>query len=180
MSSSPNNSVEVPAASEILYNEEYMPPFAPVLVIVFPLMPFFWKYHVRVVKSSTDNNNDVNIKATSSNSTSLSFGYSSWLSSNTFNLDEIDTVQPISHINGLTEYGGWGIKMKLGNFGTTGYIAKNGPGIKLTATNKKGKTKKYVFNCDNPQKVCDLINQHKSDIGGGADSDDDLSKPLIS
>ena len=164
--------VEVPTT----YFEEYVPPFFPVLILAFPVMPFFYKYHVRI-----DDENNV-----------LSFGYNTWLtSSKKYDISkDIESVEVIDYINGLKEFGGWGIKMKLFTC-ATGYIAKNGPGIKLTTSNKRNV---YYFNCDNPQQVCDIINNRMNNNGHNNksnrnnddgrlkqydDVDNDLTKPLL-
>jgi hypothetical protein len=135
----------------VLYSETYHPPFLPLLALVFPIMPLFWTYHVLVTKDT------------------LSFGYSSRLTMRTVNLrphdgdaaagdsgDEvIESAVPL-HVNGLTSFGGWGIRLNLN--GDVGYIPKNGPAVKIILKKKNdNKRSTYVFNCEDPHKVCDLL-----------------------
>jgi hypothetical protein len=137
----------------VSYSESYRPPFLPLLLLVFPIMPLFWTYHVLVTKDT------------------LSFGYSSRLTMRTVNRGDngdngeevIESAVPIDYINGLTSFGGWGIRLNLS--GDVGYIANNGPAVKiiLLVDQEKNKRRTYVFNCEDPQKVCDLLkNTNKS------------------
>ena len=72
-------------------------------------------------------------------------------------------------MNGLTEWGGWGLRYNLK--WETGYIVKNGPAVRIEVRGSKGsddngdagenasmKRKVYVFNTDQPQRVCDILN----------------------
>ena len=122
-----------------LYFEEYNPPFLPALILAFPIMPLFWKYHVRVTKEKN-----------------ISFGYSYAIVAKTVEQSLITAVEPIDDIRGLRDWGGWGIRMKLFGSHQIGYISKNGPGVKLTLI-QDGKNCIYVFNCADPKKVCDLL-----------------------
>ena len=138
---------------DVLYYEEYKPPFMPLLVLVFPLLPLFWKYHVRVTADE------------------LQFGYSSSLSRKTVARTDVVRAEPIQRVNGLTQYGGWGIKLRLNFSGELGYIAKNGPAVRVILRTACGtKTKTYVFNCAEPQKVCDLLNKNDASYSGNEKS----------
>lgn len=43
-----------PETTESRYQEEFFPPFLPVLVLVPVLLPVFWRYHVDVTEESLD------------------------------------------------------------------------------------------------------------------------------
>jgi len=127
-----------------LYDEEYHPPFLIALVLCPPVAPFFWKYHVRV----TD--------------THLEFGYSSRLVHDKVDRTRIINVEVIDYIDGLFDFGGWGYRKNLQ--WETGYIPKNGSGLKLTykrPPKKNGQVSEdpmvSYFLCDNPQEVYDLL-----------------------
>jgi hypothetical protein len=120
-----------------LYHEEYKPPFLPALMILPFLLPFFWKYSV----TCTDDER-------------VAFGYSTSYTRQELHRSGIVQVSPIDHINGLTEWGGWGIRMNLR--GEIGYIVTNGPAVRVEMTGESG-GKTYVFNCKEPQKLCDLL-----------------------
>ena len=76
-------------------------------------------------------------------------------------------------MNGLTSWGGWGIRFNLR--GEIGYIAKNGPAVRIEVNNKKennntadnnddddyAKAKVYVFNCDEASRVCQILNGYE-------------------
>lgn len=124
-----------PETTESRYHEEFFPPFLPVLALVPFLLPVFWTYHVDVTEESLD------------------FGYSMVHKSVT--LSQIKSSTPILAINGLTQWGGWGIRYNLA--GEIGYIVKNGPGVRITVSNGEEKEQVYVFNCKDPDKVCSLL-----------------------
>ena len=45
-----------------LYHEEYAPPFWPALILVFPILPIFWKYRVAAkdnIKKPKPNSDDL-------------------------------------------------------------------------------------------------------------------------
>ena len=69
----------------------------------------------------------------------------------------IQKAELVEHINGLTQWGGWGYRTNL-SF-ETGFITKNGPGVRLTYKTKEGE-KDYVmvFNCNEAEKVCAILN----------------------
>ena len=120
------------SSGDNLYLERYVAPFWPALLLAFPILPVFLFYHVRVTKDM------------------ISFGY---LVSKRVDRSSMKTVEPIEHIRGLKDYGGWGIRFRRG---AIAYICKNGPGIKLTVI-QGGNDQVYVFNCAEPKTVCDLL-----------------------
>jgi hypothetical protein len=127
-----------------IYHESYPPPWRPLLTLVFPLLPIFWKYRVTI----TD--------------TTLTFGYSH--ASTTINLENIISASPISHIRGLRNWGGWGIRLNM--TGERGYICKNGSAVKIAVKTKdkkggKCKPKMYVFSCNETFRVCRILNGDK-------------------
>ena len=134
-----NDSNDQPTQSW-LYEEEYCPPFLPALILFPPIAPFFWKYHVRVSEST------------------LSLGYSISFH-NEIDRKLIQQAEVIEHINGMLQWGGWGYRLSLNLAFETGYISKNGPGIRLTYKTKEGgKDHVIVFNCDDAAKVCQILN----------------------
>ena len=122
---------------DTIYHEEYAPPFWPALIIVFPILPIFWKYRVDI----TD--------------TTLQIGYSYAYSK--IDRNDILSATPIEYLNGLKQFGGWGIRYNFS--GDTGYIAKNGSAVKIEVKNTKNsnKNKVYVFNCENTERVCSIL-----------------------
>lgn len=132
------------SAATIIYHESYPPPWRPLLILVFPLLPIFWKYRVII----TD--------------TTLTFGYS--YASTTINLDTIISASPIDHVRGLRNWGGWGIRFNLK--GERGYICKNGSAVKIAVQMKDKQGGKctptmYVFNCNEAFRVCRILNGDK-------------------
>jgi hypothetical protein len=124
-----------PETTESRYHEEFFPPFLPVLVLVPFLLPVFWKYHVDVSEDFLD------------------FGYS--MVRKSVALSQIQSATPIPDINGLTQWGGWGIRYNLA--GEIGYIVTNGPGVRIRVSNGEQKEQVYVFNCKDPDKICSLL-----------------------
>ena len=123
------------AASWDQYFEEYRPPFLLALIFVPPIVPFFWKYHVGV------------------NNKAVSIGYSYYFHQE-IERSHIVNAEAIEHINGL-KWGGWGYRSNLQ--GEKGYITKNSAGIRLVYKNKE-KESVVVFNCEEAEKVCKLLN----------------------
>lgn len=117
-----------------LYSERSTPPFFPVLVIVFPILPFFRTYSVEIY---TDR---------------LIFGYSSGMTRKVVERSQVLSAEPIDHVNGLYSWGGWGIRKNLK--WETGYIARNGPAVRIKTTDNQT----YVFNAKDPKRVCDILN----------------------
>lgn len=124
--------------NELLYEEEYRPPFLPVLALAFPILPLFWEYHVAISK------------------TELSFGYTYSIVTKTAPRTEVIEAEPFE-IKPLRQWGGWGIRLRLGHY-QTGYIAQGGPGVKVTLKDEKGNLSVYVFSCKEPEFVCDILN----------------------
>jgi hypothetical protein len=119
----------------VLYHEEYRPPFLPFLAVIPPLLPIFWLY-------SVDITNDT-----------LSFGYSWNMARKSAPISQVKSASPVTDIKGLGDWGGWGIRCNLS--GEIGYIAKNGNGVRVILENEKC----YVFNCDEPEKACKILNE---------------------
>lgn len=126
------------ANNEWKYKEEYRPPWLPALVLFPPLAPCFWKYHVRVSDKI------------------LSLGYSHFFCQD-IERATMKKADPIEYINGFTQFGGWGYRKSVDLQWITRYIAKNGPGIRL-AYKEKEKDKTIVFNCDDAERVCRILN----------------------
>mmetsp|Transcript_12340 Transcript_12340/g.29669 ORF Transcript_12340/g.29669 Transcript_12340/m.29669 type:complete len:200 (+) Transcript_12340:132-731(+) len=150
--------------SKVLYEEEYKPWWTSLLIIVFPILPLFWKYHVKLVEEENKQ-------------MSLSFGYSSSLTSKTIASQDVHNLsaKPVQ-VNGLTQWGGYGIRLRLptikkGCTWDTGYIVKNGTGVEITTTIGKNKDKHqiYVFNCEEPEKVCQLLNHPSANTNSNDD-----------
>lgn len=116
-----------------LYHESWHAPFLPFLLLVPMLLPLFWEYHVTVT------------------STQLAFGYSWGITRESLSRDAIATAESVETIYPLAQWGGWGIRKNLK--WETGYIGKNGPGIKVTTVSGYV----YVFNCNEPKKVCKML-----------------------
>lgn len=130
------------SSGTMLYTEEYKPPFLAVLVLVFPILPLFWKYHVSIDEKK------------------VSFGYSSSMTSKSADRSEVVNAKSCE-IRPLQHFGGWGIRLRLGKLSQTGYIAKGGPGVEITLKNVKSKKESvYVFSCHDPEKVCSILNEH--------------------
>jgi hypothetical protein len=150
-----------------LYSESYPPPFWPALILVFPLAPLFWMYHVKLVTTTTtttkgdDNNGNDNDEKDGKTAAKLllSFGYNAPIVTQTIETSHIDSVEKVEHISGFWQWGGWGIRKNLQ--WETGYISKNGPGIKVILKKEKGGSV-FVFNCDNPDQLCQLLSADQS------------------
>jgi hypothetical protein len=125
--------------STVLYEEEYSPPFLPLTLL---LMPLFWKYHVLVTEKN------------------LSFGYSYGIVRKSTPRTHVVAAEPFE-IKPLRHWGGWGIRLRLGKL-QTGYIVQAGIGVKVKLMDPKGKESIYVFSCQKPSKVCDILLGEKS------------------
>jgi hypothetical protein len=153
----------------VLYSEEYSPPFLPLIILAPFLLPFFWKYQV-VVRTDTEHS-DANIvkeveklegtKAMEKATTLkyLTFGYNhAWTQRTVSSLDVEELSILKEDIRGLSQWGGWGIRYRPFPSGEWGYIATNGPGIRIHirdhATNSSNV---YLFNCRDPQRVYELM-----------------------
>ena len=128
------------ATSSSIYHESYPPPWRTLLVLVFPVLPIFWRYRVNITENT------------------VTFGYS--YASTTINRNNIISASPLDNIKGLRSWGGWGIRLNLK--GETGYIVKNGSGVKMAVKtkNKEGNCtpKIYVFSCSEAERVCRILN----------------------
>ena len=125
-------------AASSLYHEEFKPAFLPILVLVPFLLPVFWTYSIDVTNEC------------------LSFGYSWNMARKSVERSQIASATEVSDINGLTQWGGRGIRYNLKM--ETGYIVTNGPGVRITILNEDQKEHVYVFNCKDPATVCKLLN----------------------
>jgi hypothetical protein len=141
----------------VLYTEECKPLFWPVLILVFPLMPLLWKYHVTITNDG------------------LSFGYSSILTSKRVEhrTRAIQEATPLFD----QKWGSWGIHYRPDpNHNLFGrwerlYIANYGGAVKLVVADETGKdggggggggdgggdTTTFYFSTNDPQKVCDIL-----------------------
>jgi hypothetical protein len=133
-----------------LYLETYKPPFLALLVIVFPIIPLFWSYSVKVTKDH------------------LTIGYSYPVVAKAIDRSSLQEAIPVETVNGLMEWGGWGIRLRPSHVQAkeeqknksrweTGYIAKNGGAVKVVLNDEKESI--YYFSCDSPQEVCDILNE---------------------
>jgi len=89
--------------------------------------------------------------------TTLSFGYNTSWTCLQCERSAINSVEVIPHVDGLWQWGGWGLRKKLFTW-ETGYIPKNGPGIRVIL--KEGSTDKetpYTFLCDEAEKVAKIL-----------------------
>jgi len=141
----------------VLYMEQYRPWFWQVFIIVFPALPLFWKYHVKITE------------------TEISFGYSSKFTSKRANRTAIvKEAKPLFD----QKWGGWGIHYRppaagagqkknlfFGSRWERLYIAKNGGAVKVTLDEAGGKgdddttMTTFFFSSEDPQKVCDILNK---------------------
>jgi hypothetical protein len=139
---SSNELSEAGPDDDALYLEQYHPNFLWALALAFPVLPLFWNYHVRVTKEI------------------VSFGYSTNIVAKTVDRSSITSVEPFE-INPLSGWGGWGIRLRRAEGSwQTGYVSQGGSGVKLN-TNEKGKDSVYVFSCNDPKTVCDLLSPEK-------------------
>ena len=130
------------ASSSPLFQESHRVWFVPLLTLLPHIAILFWTYKVVVTKES------------------LQFGYQSSLTSVSADLADIVKAEPVNRVNGLTEWGGWGIRKNLQ--WENGYIAKNGPAVrayvKKNPKNYNDGHRVYVFSCEEPETVCRLLN----------------------
>ena len=88
--------------------------------------------------------------------TELSFGFSSGCMQNTFAREDILEAEEVEHIHGFFDWGGYGIRKQLPSW-DTGYIARNGPGVKIKVKKSNGKEACYTFSCHDPAAVVNLL-----------------------
>ncbi len=150
-SDSPEPPVESPPP---LYKEEYRVWFWPVAILVPPIIPIMWNYHVTITEDE------------------LNFGYSSVITSKRVR-NRKTTIREITPLFDQ-KWAGWGIHYRpdptKSFFGAWErlYICKNGGAVKLVlyddddeGTNEGGErtTTTFYFSTDDPQKVCDILNK---------------------
>lgn len=117
------------------YQECRHPIWSPLLLLIPPILPLFWTYRVEY------------------NGDELLFGYNTSYCSKKIKKEHIGGIESCN-INGLSDWGGWGIRMSLTQAGW-GYIAENGPGIKVF---DRENNKYYTFSCQNPQQLIEALN----------------------
>lgn len=85
----------------------------------------------------------------------LCFGYSSSLTRETVGTEQIVAAE-ITHASGLSQWGGWGIRYSRH---ATGYIASNGPALKITVMkmNPHTTSRQYVFSCDDADALLTML-----------------------
>jgi hypothetical protein len=71
------------------------------------------------------------------------------------NRSDIVSVEVIEHINGFMDWGGYGIRKQLPSW-DTGYIARNGPGVRMVLK-ENGKELCYTFSCRDPNDVVNIL-----------------------
>eukprot|EP00977_Amphora_coffeiformis_P006448 scaffold1378_cov160-Amphora_coffeaeformis.AAC.4 len=70
-------------------------------------------------------------------------------------------MEAIPHIKGVIDWGGYGIRKKLSTW-ETGYIARNGPGIRMRFLDSDGKEKYVTFSCFDPEKLVTLLDSSRA------------------
>lgn len=128
-------------ATSYLYYEKNSPCFLWTLVLAPCLMPVVWKYSVAL----TD--------------TELSFGYSSGCMNVSFDRSSILEAEEINNINGFCDWGGYGIRKQLPSF-DTGYIARNGPAVRIRVKRANGSETNYTFSCHDPEELVRLLTNY--------------------
>lgn len=68
-------------------------------------------------------------------------------------LKDIRRVEPIEHLS-FWRWGGYGIRIRFGADGGLGYIARNGPAIRLDV---EGRRRALVFTCTDPAPIVDAM-----------------------
>jgi hypothetical protein len=76
----------------------------------------------------------------------------------TVNRTDIISVEIVDHINGFMDWGGYGIRKQLPSW-DTGYIARNGPGVRIVIKHPTTSNKElsYTFSCHNPNDVANIL-----------------------
>ena len=145
-----NNATTITASmTRTTYHEEYKPTWLIALALLPPILPLFWKYHVHVDDDK------------------LSFGYStSWTSKTVSRNTENEIVSEPFDIHPIKQWGGWGIRLRLGS-PQTGYIASGGSGVLIkinhtNPTNGVSEESHYVFSCQDPETVCEILNNNNN------------------
>jgi hypothetical protein len=68
------------------------------------------------------------------------------------NRSDIVSVEVVDHINGIMDWGGYGIRKQLPSW-DTGYIARNGPGVRMVMKHSIS----YTFSCRDPNEVVSIL-----------------------
>lgn len=75
---------------------------------------------------------------------------------NTLDRSVILEAEVIEHINGFLDWGGYGIRKQLPSW-DTGYVARNGPGVRVRVKKPDGKETNYTFSCRDPEAVVTIL-----------------------
>lgn len=86
----------------------------------------------------------------------LSFGYSSGCMQASFDRSQVLEAEEIERVNGFMDWGGYGIRKQLPTW-DTGYIARNGPAVRIRVKASTGKEKMYTFSCHDPAEVVRVL-----------------------
>ena len=86
----------------------------------------------------------------------LSFGFSSGCMQNSIDRANILEAEVIEHVNGICEWGGYGIRKQLPSW-DTGYIARNGPAVRIRIKKENGTETNYTFSCHDPETVVRIL-----------------------
>jgi hypothetical protein len=66
---------------------------------------------------------------------------------------QILEAEEIEYVNGLCEWGGYGIRKQIPSW-DTGYIARDGPAVRIRIQRStNGKEANYIFSCHDPTEV---------------------------
>jgi hypothetical protein len=65
-------------------------------------------------------------------------------------------AEALEHINGFLDWGGYGIRKQLPSW-DTGYVARNGPAVRVRVKLTSGKETNYTFSCRDPDEVVRLL-----------------------
>jgi hypothetical protein len=76
----------------------------------------------------------------------------------TVNRSDIVCVEVVESINGFMDWGGYGIRKQLPSW-DTGYIARNGPGVRIVMKHPtiSNKEVSYTFSCRDPNEVANIL-----------------------
>jgi len=74
------------------------------------------------------------------------------------NVDRKDILEAeeIAHVNGFLDWGGYGIRKQLPSW-DTGYVARNGPAVRIKIKKSNGTEANYTFSCHEPATVVNLL-----------------------
>jgi hypothetical protein len=86
----------------------------------------------------------------------LSFGYSSGCMQTSFDRSTILEAEEVDHVNGFMQWGGYGIRYQFPHF-DVGYIARNGPAVKIKVKLAGGKERYYTLSCHDPAELVRLL-----------------------